>query len=336
MEELNNYLEKLYNNNEYIGSNELDEIKLLFDKYDVCVSDRIKILQKIEEYNKNLFNKRKNKVVVISDDIKESKVIKASQQIKIEKQKVISPNVTFYLSLINELIKDDNYSLDDLYSILPTIDSKDCEKLINKIMISLYEEVVEYKNLINSLSSEEYFEYKKEVMKLENLIQQILNYKRELLKDEVLEEQKVDENILIYAKDTKGEPIIYSDLKRLEENYEYILKTLYALQNGDSKFLKCIVSNLKNKKIIESRLDQVRLLSYHLKDNIYVVLGVVIKKCDLDAKFSKQLILKKNIFLEQKDYLDMIANNQELLEEEQHNTERLIEYLNENKRSVRR
>ena len=143
-----------------------------------------------------------------------------------------------------------------------------------------------------------------------------LKYKIEYIENKFLKEYNLNNNIGIFAKSENGKPYFLNDLKKIpSEVYDEVLKTLNLFLSGQ-RFGEDKVKILKNndnfvRPVFEYKGFQVRIFATRLKENVFCVFGVTIKKDDYDKKiytnFSKRL--SKLVFdgvLD--DYINKLSN----------------------------
>jgi hypothetical protein len=136
-----------------------------------------------------------------------------------------------------------------------------------------------------------YYKYLKDYLKIRKYYDELNSIKEDSYTEESSkeEENKTEEkNILIYSK-TNFVPEkvkIISDLK--EVPFEYYDTIINLLENFKSKKLGGTDSekiiHTKKETYIELRDDQIRIIMQHVKENIYVVFGLFVKKANNDRK----------------------------------------------------
>ena len=122
--------------------------------------------------------------------------------------------------------------------------------------------------------------------------EEVEEYFEEEIDDEVELEQQ---NQLIYAHSevNVSRSRLISDMSDIPyEYYETVYDLIDGFKNGklSKKEIKSLSSSSKMKGHIELRYDQVRIMLKHVKDNIYCVLGVFVKKSDNDRSSYKSIV----------------------------------------------
>ncbi len=126
-----------------------------------------------------------------------------------------------------------------------------------------------------------------------------LKYKIKYIENKFLKEHNLNSNnIAIFAKSENGKPYFLNDLKKIpSEVYDEVLKTVNLFLSGQ-RFGEDKVKILKNndnfvRPVFEYKGFQVRIFATRLKENVFCVFGVTIKKDDYDKKiytnFSRRL-----------------------------------------------
>lgn len=126
-----------------------------------------------------------------------------------------------------------------------------------------------------------------------------------LIKTEIIQEPKK----LIYARSdiNISKTKLISDMSDIpNEYYSIVLDLLETFKKGaiGRKEITVLTNHEKFKGHIELRRDQVRIILRHIKDDIYVVLGVFAKKADKDMTMYGNIINRSNPKIEtEKDIL---------------------------------
>lgn len=111
--------------------------------------------------------------------------------------------------------------------------------------------------------------------------------------NEVVSEETHQKKTLIYSHGNNNDKAkIISDMKDApQEYYETIAKLIndFVADNLSKKQIKSLKSNGKLTQFIELKDDQVRIVLKHIKDNIYCVMGVGVKKSNNDMNMYRNL-----------------------------------------------
>ncbi|MCR4581926.1 MAG: hypothetical protein K5666_05430 [Bacilli bacterium] len=144
--------------------------------------------------------------------------------------------------------------------------------------------------------------------------------------DEILEQEEEQDknNLLFLDRGSYGQDTYFEhDLKSIpEQKYEEVkyLLTQFMKDNLPDKSVRQLVDYLR--KFRELRGDQVRIIFKHLKGNDYLVLGVALKKDDVDNVMYTSLTGRFN---DKRDYSYLHEQKDETLN-------RILTYINDNKR----
>lgn len=237
-------------------------------------------------------------------------------------------DVESHIALIDEL---DDYN--QLGLILPHKDDIQFEEIINKILINYSREEVELRNLINSsigeLSKEELLLFKKEIGVIVEKKEAILNYKtleQFIPKSEVVNQK----NQLVYIKNNRNEPAIYSQLKGKEDIYSCFYELFKSIEDGTFKSLKRFLRTDRQLfGLAEVRVQQSRVIFIHLYGNIYGVITAIEKKSDKGIKHRLEILSGVELYNNQKEEIMKLIQMPEYLLEEQETTNQLYEMLEE-------
>ncbi len=146
-----------------------------------------------------------------------------------------------------------------------------------------------------------------------------LRYKIEHIENKFFKEHNLNlnsNNIAIFAKSENGKAYFLNDLKKIpSEVYDEVLKTINLFLSGQRN-AEDKVKILKNndnfvRPVFEFKGFQVRIFATRLKENVFCIFGVAIKKADYDKKiytnFSRRLSgLVSDGVLD--DYINRLSN----------------------------
>ncbi len=325
--------------------NALTHIHALFEKYNLSYSERNKILQKIDEYNQQIYKEEKKRAKQLTEleSIKWDKSIEKKETMipKIETSipKKDKPTVSIDVSSYLKQLKTPNA---DLNSILPDKDTEQYAEIINSILIQLYKEKVEIINLLHEQNIEE-----KDVMDmflleidfLDNLMEQIIDIRDlDVVEEDMIENISTNQkNQLWILKNSVGKPYFLSSLKGKEEYYGIIKALLESMMNGTFKNLRAVSTNDDKKmKLLEVRelSSGTRVLFSRLNQNTYIIIDAYVKRCTDNTK--NQAILHRNSKLYQQVRNKLMDNLNciETVEKEKQYTKELFSMLDEKKREV--
>lgn len=336
MEEIEKIINEHIDSGKYITS--LEEIYVLFEKYNLLMSERNVLLKKIDEFNQKLykleqvkerkFQQIKSGNIKLSNNLKEHSPLIKQVQYESDKQ-VINIDVSSYLKKINA----GNETLEE---ILPNKSTEDYTHILNSILIELYKQKVDITNILFSQESEDDMKelFLLEVDRINKLIDKIIE-ERDFIEVETIgldDNSKL--NQLIFLKSTTGKPYILSNLKGMEEYYDSFKELLDSIINGTFKKIKIFQNNDKYMKLMEVRGYKTRIIFSRIADNTYVIIDAFVKKCDTDLRHRTILEKDSNLFQCQKNSIINMLEDKKALQQENQFTEELIKILDGNKRKV--
>ena len=136
-------------------------------------------------------------------------------------------------------------------------------------------------------------------------------------------------NNVCYLISKEDESFLEKDMDNIPKEYLYKVKILLnklkqdRLAKGESKTLTDF--EVKGRKALELKDDQVRIIYYHVSNNNYIILGCGTKKTDNDRVFYSKMCDRIKYV---KDEEEIIENQEQKQEVE----ERINEYIENNKR----
>lgn len=214
---------------------------------------------KVASNRKSKLNGMINKIVSISDSMNDEEIISVLEQYR---SFDLEENEFEYI--INGVIRKYLYEMLDIYEFL--LDKEFYSKFRDKksLVYSYYSTMNKYLN--------------------------ILRYYKSLSIPEELQTELTEESIInqvVFARSNSNKAKMIRDLDDIpKEYYEEIYDLFNRFQINDlSKAeYKMLSSNKKVRGYSEVKNDQIRIVLKHMKDNIYAVMGVFLKKDDNDPK----------------------------------------------------
>ena len=171
--------------------------------------------------------------------------------------------------------------------------------VVNEVIKAYVYDLLEYYEIINDLETYKNATLRNEAIsayyKLLNKYVEIRKYYEKISKLDLTEEEistellNVNKRKVIFThpsnNPTKSRLIL--DMKVIpNEYYDSVLDLLNRIINGkiSNKEFKSLTNNKKASGYTELRHDQIRIVTKHIKDNIYDVVGVFVKKSDNDIQ----------------------------------------------------
>ena len=176
--------------------------------------------------------------------------------------------------------------------------------VVNEVLKSFIYDMLEYYEIVNDLETYINKPLRKEAItayyKLLNKYIDIRKYYEEISKLELTEEDITEETLsvkerqLVFTHPTTNptKSRLIQDMKNVpNEYYDTVLDLLNRFTMGKvgSKEFKSLSNNKKASGYTELRYDQVRIVTKHIKNNIYDIVGVFVKKSDNDMQQYKTM-----------------------------------------------
>ena len=252
-----------------------------------------------------------------------------------EKKEIIDEDfedeIDYYLSdFRNASLEELN---EDYEEVLPSRKNGNHKKIILRIIAELNKDIKEINEMITSeiesMSSKELTDYKKEVDELTARIAILKKALKEEKEDTNTDNKK--ENTVIYAPTETGNIRILDDFKSIPSDYyEGFIELLDSIKDGSFKNIKRFKNNEALKPALEVKGFQIRVVFFRVAKNTYIVLTAFIKKTDNNAGYRKPLEIKvtnyKNVIAPK---LKKLITDKEFLEENRKTDEEVYRVLNE-------
>lgn len=217
------------------------------------------------------------------------------------------------------VFKIEKVSLDEVESVLPSLDSYNADVAINKICDTLAENI----NILRKLNSE---------TEKDNLSSEILTLLKKYyicvhyldVHNELIHNQNDNGFKVIFAKTPTGKAYFKIDLDKVPiEIYGEVKNTLDNMLNGlnmsDTTKVKYYIGADFPQKVLEFKGFQVRIFTIKFKEKVLCVVGLEIKKSNRDKKIDTNLknrlvAIKKQIEKLRIDMDDPVKKNELLLD----------------------
>lgn len=217
------------------------------------------------------------------------------------------------------VFKIEKVSLDEVESVLPSLDSYNADVAINKICDTLAENI----NILRKLNSE---------TEKDNLSSEILTLLKKYyicvhyldVHNESIHNQNDNGFKVIFAKTPTGKAYFKIDLDKVPiEIYGEVKNTLDNMLNGlnmsDTTKVKYYIGADFPQKVLEFKGFQVRIFTIKLKEKVLCIVGLEIKKSNRDKKIDTNLknrlvTIKKQIEKLRMDMNDPVKKNELLLD----------------------
>lgn len=294
-------------------------IKIYKDKYGYVtdIKDLISFLKESpithEEMNKILFDILKWNLQVDLDNKKsyedvQKRVGTIINEEKQEKEKEeVESDVIDVLSYVNSLKECDDE--DFITELLPSIYDGNYDSIISAILLYLLREI----QIAHEMMSDEDKSYLMELISVnKRLIQIIEEYNQE--ESEELEQTNIQghKNKLVFLSKGTDSYYIHDDIDEVLSCEEDILPTISDLENGRITREKRYRSN-KLKGISAIRKRDSRIFFARLDNDVMVILGAMIKRCQNTQEFRDFIEARAKAFRLQKDELKEAIKNEEFM-----------------------
>lgn len=255
-----------------------------------------------------------------------------------KEEKIKHIDISFYISQIEE-----SSNLNELEESLPRFYTEQFDDIINSLLLYFQKEKIEISNMIleEEMDPQEKKDFEKEKERIQQIFNIICQYrlrKNTTVADSIIIPQQ--NNHIIYLTKKNGDNSFLSKLQKDidPEFYQEFFELLASIKDGSLKNVKTFHS--KNRpayyRIAEVKLNQTRILFKKINKDTFVIIDGFVKKCDTSTKYHDNLENKLTDFIEQKQTILKLIQNDEYLAHQQQETEKILEYLQERKRKGRR
>ncbi|MBR2678244.1 MAG: hypothetical protein IKE63_02385 [Bacilli bacterium] len=242
-------------------------------------------------------------------DIKEIKPIQSSEIVSEEEE--FNDEISFYLDNYRTL--DDNFTYEDIISVLPTKDNYNYEDIINRLIAESYKEIKEINELLiedDSLSKEELIECKALIDKEKTKISYLR--KSMIEEDEVINDEH--KNRIVLVPTIGGNIRVIDELEHIATDYyDSFLELINSIINGKFKNVKTFTSNAQLMGISEVKAFKTRVVFSRLDKNTYALITAFVKKTDTDKLYKDTLKRKASHFKENESLLKEKIKDEEFM-----------------------
>lgn len=331
MEEITMLIQSCIENKKYISC--LEDIYVLFEKYNLPFSERNTIMKSIYDYNQKLhkveqeknsklekIKKKKTTHEKISDTVV---IIPTKKETK--KNEPLQLDISYYIEKIEKMTE-----YGELEKILPVRDDEQFNNIIDMLVVNLYGKKVELINFIHEQQLREkgiYEMFDDDLEILDSKIEMLLDYKIDNGEIQDVKTKGERHNKIVFLKNSNNLPLIMSYIKDNEENYKKFLELINSIIDGTFKNFRVFVNSEKIINMMEVRFLNSRILFSRLNSNTYVVMAAFVKKCDTDLRHRNLVENISSIYQSQKETLLTMINNEEFMKQEEFYLEELIKEL---------
>ena len=276
---------------------------------EVTELERIEILKKINDHNMqiykenleiyNKYNKTFQNIEEISEK-EEKKIILVDEVTNEAKNNYNQVDLWDKIKVVKDIEKIKEY--------LPNKDDEMFNVSINFIILKYLEEekiLFDLLHLLNEKESE-YSEISSEIKEKREIYNALILY-RDYKK--VTKKEKNTNNKLIFLKNINNHYCMERDLKMFPmETRQNLLILIESIESGKFKNCKSLSNNIKLKGSWEVKMDNIRVQFANVKDNIYIIESVFIKKCNKSVDLTSLMVSRHSMYLKRseqiKDILD--------------------------------
>lgn len=298
---------------------EKDVTELLKQVENGCKEARIK-RSELNRLKKQFITEPEEENIIINKIIDEDK-----QEYALEEND-FSDEISFYLDNYKKL--DDQFTYEDVISILPTQDSYDYEDIINRLIAESYKEIKEINELLiedSTISKEELLEYRGLIEKEKKKIEYIRKSTIEEKETTTINENK---NKIVLVPTIGGNIRVIDELEHIAgDYYDSFLELINSIIKGTFKNVKTFSSNGQLMGISEVKAFKTRVVFSRLDKNTYALITAFIKKSDTDKLYKDTLIRKVSHFKENESVLKKKINDPEFMAENDKYVEELFNLL---------
>lgn len=295
--------------NRYISC--LENLSVLFEKYNISFTDRKQILRKINEHNQKLYKTEQAKEKeLVNIELKSCKpTIVTNEDKKAEGIKKVPEPLNCNVSIYMEKLKKAKTE-EEIVQCLPKKEDSEFDNILSTILVNLYREKVEIINFLNQQENrfeiEEVFE--EDLDDIEFKVETILDYMENVVEIEL---PKTNNNKIIFAKNSSNEPLIFQNLKGYEDEYALFLDLINSIEDGTFKRVRSFADKRLD-YLIEVRKGTARIFFSRI-ENIYVVISAFVKKCNTDLRHRNFMANSSKIYQLQKEQLSEYIKNAEYM-----------------------
>mgnify|MGYP006916033496 CR=1 FL=1 len=290
----------------------------------------IQIEKKCREAGKKRTELDRLKKQIIAEPVEEKVVLteELDNTIKtnIQEEYSFDDEISFYLDNYKKL--DDQFTYDDVISILPTKDSYDYEDIVNRLIAESYKEIKEINELLlddQTIGKEELLEFKGLIEKEHKKI----DYIRKSMIEEKETTVKEHKNKIVLVPTIGGNIRVIDELEHIPlDYYDSFLELINSIINGTFKNVKTFTSNSQLAGISEVKGFKTRVVFSRLDKNTYALITAFIKKSDIDKLYKDTLTRKVSHFKENESVLKKKINDPKFMVENDQYVEELFNLLN--------
>lgn len=332
LEQLEYVVEHFCQNSRFI--NDISGLEKYMEDQKLSTVEKTFILEEVFNYNQKIYNLMAEENTKLEKIISRVSVVKDLKELNIPvKEELKKENNIITLNIdakeyINKIKRNDN--LEEIKSLLPIKGTLNYNHIINIIILSLYEDIIDYKKM---LLEDKHIMNEEEIDVFQNEINQLMlkiNYLKTLNKvvPKVQKEQEEPQNDFIFLQTKSGNYSIFSDIKEIAFEHYYLFETLLKeMKNNKFRNIKYISNNDALQDTIEVKYNQARITFVKLRKNKYVILDMFIKKVQTNAIYKASLKNKIDLYRENYKVINDLIDNESFIDDNNKIFEQVLKIL---------
>lgn len=282
--------------NQFISKSYIKYLSMFFEKEGLDSIQQIKLLELLDIYNKEIYEKINNLPNNYKNDILDmlSFGFEIFEDQTLDYNSEIAKKVELHYSLL-EFQTDFEQYLKEIQLEIP--DNNDLQLFYILMINKIQDEIIE---LISIIKDKEFYadeDIKKDIIEqYRKLLNYYLKFRNEYLKktetnESIVSQQEVE---VIFPLDLNGKPYFIKDLKHINKEYlNKVLDLIESLINGTltNKNIAGFPSRFKEFRKLKD--DQIRIVIYQINPKLYCVMGVGVKKENTGAVMYRTLCGRK-------------------------------------------
>lgn len=222
-------------------------------------------------------------------------IIKLSEQI--EQEENDTNEYLYYYEAIKDVKLDimDNDLKQLIRENLPSKGHTNYFKIVSRIKAEIYRELMTFSELSNGESD---LDLLKEIKIYVDFLDKKIKFINEIEQEKISHKESEIENNIVFLETNSGNIYAFSDLESIDHEYYDSFKELYdSIKNGTFKNVKMFTSsNNKNKTLCEVKSFKTRIFFTRLNKDTYIILQLLVKKCDIDKLYRELLVNRFSVF----------------------------------------
>lgn len=318
--------------NQFISKSYIKYLSMFFEKKGLSSIQQIKLLELVDIYNKEIYEKINNLPNNYKNDILDmlSFGFEIFEDQTLDYNSEIAKKVELHYSLL-EFQTDFEQYLKEIQLEIP--DNNDLQLFYILMINKIQDEIIE---LISIIKDKEFYadeDIKKDIIEqYRKLLNYYLKFRNEYLKkteknDQFIFQDKIE---IVFAKDSdNSKPYFIKDLKYISnENLNRVLNLIESLINRTLTYKKIEGFSSQWKDFRKLKDGQIRIIIKELKPNLYCIMGVAEKKRQ-KGDLIYNTLCTRNCPICDAEYEELMQESQEIMDYIQN-------YINENKRKGNR